>query len=371
MTLAAPSQQLTAAGRPLCHRPYARLAARRRNGPRLASVASRFSPTTVAAAAAAASSSSGPLSLFSPSKINLFLRITARRPDGFHDLASLFHVIDLGEKMTFEELPEGGAGSAAKDELLCDAEGVPTDATNLAVKALDLFRSKMPAGSPAATRFFRVTLEKNVPHGAGLGGGSANAATALWAANEVAGRPASAAQLAAWGGEIGSDISVFFSKGAAYCTGRGELVEDVKPPLPLGTPMLLVKPPAGLSTPAVFRALDLGSRSAADPLRLSAGLRDLGRGSRELCVNDLEPPAFLLMPELEEVKERLAKERGVDASFMTGSGSTVVALGNGRESSKSLSPPSWFLEEEKYKDWFWSPAKLIARAEGEWYRGPE
>ena len=112
--------------------------------------------------------------------------------------------------MTFEELPEGGAGSAAKDELLCDAEGVPTDATNLAVKALDLFRSKMPAGSPAATRFFRVTLKKNVPHGAGLGGGSANAATALWAANEVAGRPASVAQLAARCGEICSDISVFF-----------------------------------------------------------------------------------------------------------------------------------------------------------------
>ena len=320
------------------------------------------------AAAASSSSSTPPLSLFSPSKINLFLRITARRPDGFHDLASLFHVIDLGERMTFEEL-EGGSG-ATEDILLCDAEGVPTDSSNLAIKALDLFRSKMPAGSPAARRFFRVTLEKNVPHGAGLGGGSANAATALWAANEVAGRPASDAELAAWGGEIGSDISVFFSKGAAYCTGRGEIVEDVDPPLPLGTPMLLVKPPAGLATPAVFRALDLASRSTADPLQLSDGLRKLKKGTRELCVNDLEPPAFSLMPDLEEVKERLAKEVGVDASFMTGSGSTVVALGNKEKSLEPLSPPSWFLEEEKYRDWFWSPARLIARAEGEWYRGP-
>ena len=273
--------------------------------------------------------------------------------------------------MTFEELPEGAA--AARDELLCDAEGVPTDATNLAIRALDLFRSKMPAGSRDARRFFRVTLEKKVPHGAGLGGGSANAATALWAANEAAGRPASDAQLAEWGGEIGSDISVFFSKGAAYCTGRGEIVEDVEPPLPLGTPMLLVKPPAGLATPAVFKALDLGTRSTADPLELSAGLQKLKKGTRELCVNDLEPPAFSIMPELEEVKERLAKEAGVDASFMTGSGSTVVALGSGGKgfSQDSLSPPAWFLEEEKYRGWFSSPARLIARTEGEWYRGPE
>ena len=380
MLVAASQVLLAASGRPLCAGPRARSAQRRANGPRLASFPHSPATTTIAvvaasasSAAVAASSTSSPpnqsLSLFSPSKINLFLRITARRPDGFHDLASLFHVIDLGEKMTFEELGEG----VESDELLCDAEGVPTDASNLALKALALFRSKMPAGSRDARRFFRVTLEKKVPHGAGLGGGSANAATALWAANEAAGKPATDAQLAEWGGEIGSDISVFFSKGAAYCTGRGEIVENVDPPLPLGTPMLLVKPPAGLATPAVFKALDLASRSAADPLSLSAGLKKSKKGTRELCVNDLEPPAFSIMPELEAVKERLSKEPGVDASFMTGSGSTVVALGGGSVSLREplLSPPSWFLEEEQYKDWFSSPARLIAREEGEWYRGPD
>ena len=83
------------------------------------------------------------------------------------------------------------------------------------VQALNLFRRK--TGAPD---FYRVDLEKVVPHGAGLGGGSGNAATTLWAANELAGRPASEEQLLEWGGEIGSDISVFFSRGAAYCTGR-------------------------------------------------------------------------------------------------------------------------------------------------------
>lgn len=365
MMLVASQSVAAATGRTRCTRSpftpskYAVVASRRLRQPRSIVVS------------ASSQSSTSTLSLFSPSKINLFLRVTARRPDGFHDLASLFHVIDLGERMTFEELPEGsGLAEEGNDELLCDAEGVPTDATNLAIKALNLFRSKMPAGSPHAKRFFRVTLEKKVPHGAGLGGGSANAATALWAANEAAGRPATDADLAEWGGEIGSDISVFFSKGAAYCTGRGEIVEDVEPPLPLGTPMLLVKPPAGLPTPAVFKALDLSSRSTADPLELSAGLKKAKKGTRELCVNDLEPPAFSIMPELRELKERLSREEGVDASFMTGSGSTVVALFNKNNDAKKVAAPSWLLEEEQYKNWFVSPARLIARRQGEWYEGP-
>ena len=130
-----------------------------------------------------------------------------------------------------------------------------------------------------------------MPHGAGLGGGSGNAATALWAANELCGRPAAAEELLEWSGDIGSDISVFFSKGAAYCTGRGEIVEDVAPPLPLSTPLLLFKPPVGLATPEIFKALDLSRRSTADPLHLLASLAAEG-ATPELTVNDLEQPAF-------------------------------------------------------------------------------
>jgi 4-diphosphocytidyl-2-C-methyl-D-erythritol kinase len=290
----------------------------------------------------------------SPLQINLFLRVTARRPDGFHDLASLFHIIDLGDPMAFEVLPP----SATADELACDAPGVPTDGTNLAIRALDLFRAK----TGGATHY-RVSLDKRVPHGAGLGGGSGNAATALWAANELAGRPANPADLAAWAGEIGSDISVFFSRGAAYCTGRGEIVEDVAPPLPLGTPLLLVKPPAGLATPAVFKALDLDSRSTADPLALRSGLAEAGRASPDLCVNDLEPPAFSIMPELAAFRARMAAEPGFDAVFMTGSGSTVVGVG-------SHAAPAWLATDPAYAGWFVGKARLIARQEGAWYEAP-
>lgn len=116
------------------------------------------------------------------------------------------------------------------------------------MKALNLFRHKTNLD-----RYFGVRLDKVVPHGAGMGGGSGNAATALWAANELCGRPASTGDLLEWSADIGSDISVFFSEGAAYCTGRGEIVENLEPPVDLGTPILLVKPSIGLSTPQIFR----------------------------------------------------------------------------------------------------------------------
>ena len=171
-------------------------------------------------------------------------------------------------------------------------------------------------------------LDKRVPHGAGLGGGSGNAATALWAANELSGRPAGREDLAAWAGEIGSDISVFFGSGASYCLGRGEVVQDVTPapptpphppnqgrspphvgcppggggrcgvgppaPLPPARPLLLLTPAGGLSTPAVFTALRRASRSAVDPRQLLAELQKRRTVTQDICVNDLEQPAFEL-----------------------------------------------------------------------------
>ncbi|GAB4821619.1 hypothetical protein N2152v2_008665 [Parachlorella kessleri] len=282
-------------------------------------------------------------------RINVFLRVVRRREDGYHDLASLFHVIDLGDEMEFERLP-----GATRDELSCNVADVPTNDSNLVIKALNLFRRKT-----GASDFYRIDLEKVVPHGAGLGGGSGNAATTLWAANELAGRPASEEQLLEWGGEIGSDISVFFSRGAAYCTGRGEIVEDVDPPLPLDTPLLLVKPPVGLSTPEIFRALDLSRRSTADPLQLLAGLRQEG-AVQQLCVNDLEQPAFDRLPQLLQLKQRLQAEACFQSVFMTGSGSTIVCVG-------SDEPPAFLFDEAQYGGLFLSPARLITRQQGQWY----
>jgi len=289
------------------------------------------------------------------------LRVVRRREDGYHDLASLFHVIDLGDRMavrlrrpaaaTATAMASGGdANNAAPgDRLVCSDPTVPSDGRNLVIKALDLYRRKAypPGTCPQDLPWFDVDLAKSVPHGAGLGGGSGNAATALWAANELCGRRAADADLLAWSGEIGSDVSVFFGPtGAAYCTGRGEVVEPVAPPpLPLDTPLLLVKPPAGLSTPAIFRALDLGARSTRDPLDLLSAVSAGVSALRDAAVNDLERPAFDRLPALGALKRRLAGAEGdgatgrpFDAVFMSGSGSTIVCVG-------SDAPPAWLAAE--------------------------
>jgi hypothetical protein len=150
------------------------------------------------------------LSLFSPCKINLFLRILGKRDDGYHDLASLFQAVGFGDTLELALLPEGAAGAdgdgfdegagekddsaedsaGARDVFTCNMEGVPTDSRNLVVRALELMRAR--TGLP---RYFRANLVKQVPAQAGLGGGSANAATAMWGANELLGRPATLEQV--------------------------------------------------------------------------------------------------------------------------------------------------------------------------------
>jgi 4-diphosphocytidyl-2-C-methyl-D-erythritol kinase len=309
-------------------------------------------------------------------------------------------VIDLGDRMALRRraAPSASASSPPSDTLRCSDPTVPSDGRNLVIKALDLYRRKAfaPGTRPEDLPWFDVDLEKFVPHGAGLGGGSGNAATALWAANELCGRRATDADLLAWSGEIGSDISVFFGPtGAAYCTGRGEVVEPVgggeecggaagavgPMPLPLDTPLLLVKPPVGLSTPAIFKALDLGRRSTRDPRDLLTAVSAGGVAKlQQAAVNDLEQPAFDCLPELGAMKARLAGREGdgsgrpFDAVFMTGSGSTVVCVG-------SDAPPAWLAAEgwrsaggvgggaavpssvsvEDEEPLFVSPARLIAR----------
>eukprot|EP00976_Prorocentrum_cordatum_P076614 1182378-Prorocentrum_minimum.AAC.4 len=292
------------------------------------------------------------MELFSPSKINVFLRITARRSDGYHDLASLFHVIDFGDMIKFSKTPTG------KDSLTTNMKGVPLDDTNLIMKAFKLFRERT-----GVDQHFWVHLKKQVPAGAGLGGGSGNAATALWAANQMCGTNIDDKTLMEWSGDLGSDCPIFFSHGAAYCTGRGEIVEEMEPMLSLETPFLLVKPDLFASTPAIFKALDLDSRSTADPQELLRKLTEGGKVTQDLCVNDLEQPAFTNLPELKALKQRLLAEgrRKYDAVFMSGSGSTIVCWG-------SADAPNFLYDDDEWADAVIQPARLLTRKPGQWYQ---
>lgn len=294
------------------------------------------------------------LSLFSPCKINVFLRITSKRPDGFHDLASLFHVISLGDKIKFSLSP-----SKSKDRLSTNVPGIPLDERNLIIKALNLYRKKT-----GSDKFFWVHVDKRVPTGAGLGGGSSNAATALWAANQFSGGVATEKELQEWSGEIGSDVPFFFSKGAAYCTGRGEIVQDIPSPVPFDLPMVLIKPPEACSTAEVYKRFRLDVSSTIEPSTLLEKISKNGI-SQDVCVNDLEAPAFEVLPSLKRLKQRiLAAGRGkYDAVFMSGSGSTIVGVG-------SPDPPQFIYDEEDYKDVFLSEATFITRGDQQWYTEP-
>ncbi|GJN17430.1 hypothetical protein PR202_gb04493 [Eleusine coracana subsp. coracana] len=277
------------------------------------------------------------LNLFSPCKINVFLRITGKRPDGFHDLASLFHV-------SFFLLPYSLSHYMNMQ----------------IIKALNLYRKKTGTDN----FFWVIHLDKKVPTGAGLGGGSSNAATALWAANQFSGCIASEKDLQEWSGEIGSDIPFFFSRGAAYCTGRGEIVQDITDSLPGNLPMVLIKPPEACSTAEVYKRFKLEQASRADPLTLLEDMTQNGI-SQDVCVNDLEPPAFEVLPSLKRLKKRIiaASQGNYSAVFMSGSGSTIVGVG-------SPDPPAFVYDDEDYKDVFVSEACFLTREENEWYKEP-
>jgi len=173
---------------------------------------------------------------------------------------------------------------------------------------------------------FEVELVKVTPSEAGLGGGSSNAATVMFAANRLLGQPATLKQLGEWCGEIGSDISFFFSSGTAYCTGRGEIFERVDSLPTLPEYIYIVKPAQGLSTPAVFREFNLSQVHHRNPREiLQSFTRPITPLNGPILINDLETPAFSCDPSLRKLKERLREVfRNV---MMSGSGSSFFGFG--------------------------------------------
>jgi 4-diphosphocytidyl-2-C-methyl-D-erythritol kinase len=206
--------------------------------------------------------------------------------------------------------------------------GVPLDRSNLVLRAVDVFR----AGTGVA-RKFQIKLDKTVPAQAGLGGGSGNAATALWGVNELCRSKGitsvDSKVLLEWSKGLGSDATFFMSQGTAFCTGRGEVLTPLAP-LP-ATDLYIFKPEVGLSTPEVFRALALGACSTRDPLAL-LGLHTTGAAGDDKFINDLEAPAFQCIPALADLKRKLASPApdgyGFPTVSMSGSGTSLFALGS-------------------------------------------
>lgn len=196
-----------------------------------------------------------------PAKINRTLRIFGRRDDGFHELESEFVAVSLFDTLRVERLPPGDGERVTLEVDGPTAAGVPADDSNLVAKAV----AEVCRRTDATDRF-RVRLRKRIPNQAGLGGGSSDAAAALWAANRLLGSPLPHATLHAIAASLGSDLN-FFLAGTprAMCRGRGERVERL-PPRPLFA--TIAKPSLGLSTGAIFAAYH-------DPDVTPAGRNDL------------------------------------------------------------------------------------------------
>lgn len=265
----------------------------------------------------------------SPCKVNLLLNILGKRPDGFHELETLMHPVDLCDELTFTR-----AGTGL--QLTCSHPELPTDASNLVHRAATAF-----LGAAGITDGVRIHLQKNLPLAGGIGGGSANAAVTLAALNELFGSPLPTASLHSLAAGLGSDVPFFLYQRPALATGRGEQVETL-PPFPAlrGRAFLLAHPGFGISTPWSYQNLARfpqalhGRAGRARQLveRLAAG--DLAQAATELY-NSLEAPAFDKFPVL-ALYQQFLREHGALAALMSGSGSTTFAIAENLSAAQTL-----------------------------------
>jgi len=242
-----------------------------------------------------------------PAKINLSLKVLRRRDDRFHEIETLIAPISLCDEIKIDKINSG-----KEIEFHCDDPSVPPDEDNLVVRAATNFF--------AATKLIpavSIELKKKIPHGAGLGGGSSDAATTLLALNRLFETNLARDELAELGSAIGSDVPFFIFESAALCRGRGELVAPTK--LPEALSLLLLKPDFTVTTAwAYSRWQD----SQEIPGVTYAAQEFLG----QTFVNDLERPVFEKFVFLAQFKMWLLHQPEVGVALMSGSGSTVFAV---------------------------------------------
>ncbi len=246
-------------------------------------------------------------------KLNLHLEILGRRADGFHELETLFQTIDLADAVTVELRPGSGI------VLACDDAALPCDERNLAWRAAAAYQ----AANPLAGRI-AITLAKRIPAGAGLGGGSADAAAVLRACDRLAERPLGRAGLEGLAAGLGSDIPFLVRGGTAHAGGRGEILTPL-PDLAPTALTLLMPEGAHCATPAVYQALtdaERGPRPARGPAWFAARLHE----PHTLLHNRLTAPAVRVCPAVGDLLARLAGS-GLP-HLMTGSGAACFALGS-------------------------------------------
>ena len=252
-----------------------------------------------------------------PAKINLSLEILGPRSDEFHEIETLIAPISLYDELKIERRT-----SKQGIEFRCDDPSVPQSDDNLAVRAARAFfeKSKIKSG-------ILIELKKKIPHGAGLGGGSSDAASTLMALNELFEAKLTREALAKMAEGIGSDVPFFIFQSAAICRGRGELVSPIKLRKPLF--ILLLKPQFGVPTAWAYQRW----RGAREVPGVSYTAQEI---AGRTFVNDLERSVFEKFVCLAQLKVWLLEQPEVGAALMSGSGSTVFAVMRERADARQL-----------------------------------
>jgi len=249
-----------------------------------------------------------------PAKINLFLQVLNRRPDGYHNINSIFQAVSLFDRLRITRTKE------KRFDLQIDGDySLTSGPENLVTKAWNLMSDRYHLDGG-----LKVHLEKNIPIGAGLGGGSADGAAVILACNILHDIGLDRPRLAARGAEIGSDLPFFFSGGQAIVSGRGEKVTPVT--LPIDYWLLLVTPRFQVSTAQSYAALSLPLTSDTNPVSLKyCRTADELIESLQLAVNDFERYHLISYPEIKQIRDELLTG-GACLARMTGSGPTVFGI---------------------------------------------
>ena len=263
------------------------------------------------------------ISLKAPAKINLFLEILGKRDDGYHEIETVMQEIDLVDNLQFEEIREGV-------KLKCNNKNIPSDENNLVCKAANLMVNEC-----GIKKGVLISLEKNIPVGAGLGGGSSDAATTLKALNSLWKIGLSDVDLVEFAARLGSDIPFFIKGKTALCSGRGEKITPIEVKNEMN--YLVIFPHINISTATIYRNLkiDLTKKRKDVSFFLNALKNSKVADISKLLFNRLEEVIFATYPNLLHVKSSLEHFDFCGLS-VSGSGSAFFGLCNDRRQAEAI-----------------------------------
>ncbi|MBU1206091.1 MAG: 4-(cytidine 5'-diphospho)-2-C-methyl-D-erythritol kinase [Proteobacteria bacterium] len=268
------------------------------------------------------------MKFLAPAKVNLYLEILGKRPDGYHEIQTLMHRVDLGDEM---EISLEGQGI----KLVAEGKGIPEGEENLACRGAQVFFEEL-----GIQKGLTIRLKKRIPVAAGLGGGSSDAAAVMMGLNALLETGWTQDRLMALGAKIGADVPFFIFQKPALAGGIGERLTPVGFPEPMWFLMLI--PPFPISTAWAYAAYDRLSHQGKEPVPLKDSYVDITE-ILPVMRNDLEAAAFLMFPQIRRMKEELLA-KGAQGALMTGSGPATYGIFSSRkeaeETEKDMALPT-------------------------------